>query len=111
MRKFQYKYHVDEEKGVVVALSTFAKRPVRGVARCDPKDTFDVETGKKLAGARCNVKVAEKRVQRATQCVEELTEAVAFFEAALANAHTYLEKSTFELAAAEDTLANLVDSL
>ena len=111
MRKFQYKYHVDEENGVVVALSTFAKRHVRGVARCDPKDTFNVETGKKLAGARCNVKVAEKRVERATQCVAELTEVVAFFEAALENAHTYLEKSTSEYATAEAALTKLVDSL
>ena len=47
MRKFEYKYIINEEKRTVVALSTFAGEAVRGVARCAETDEFNVETGKK----------------------------------------------------------------
>lgn len=49
----------------VIAVSTYAGKIVRGVAKCDPKDKFDIEKGKKLAEARCKNKIAQKRVMRA----------------------------------------------
>ena len=68
MRKFEYKYKIDEDKRTVVALSTFAGKTVAGVAHCAPTDEFNVETGKKIAAARCSVKIAEKRMKRAEDC-------------------------------------------
>ncbi len=68
MRKFEYKYKIDEEKRTVVAFSTFAGKVVTGVARCADTDEFDTEIGKKLAAARCSVKIAEKRMKRAEMC-------------------------------------------
>ena len=61
MRKFEYKYKIDEDKRTIVAMSTFAGKAVTGVARCDPRDEFIIDDGKKLAAARCSVKIAEKR--------------------------------------------------
>ncbi len=58
-----YRYIVTSNK--VIALSTYAGRTVRGVAKCSPDDEFDVEFGKQLAAARCNQKVAAKRYARA----------------------------------------------
>lgn len=55
----------------IIAASTYAKKTVRGVAICDANDEFDFEKGKKLAAARCAVKVAEKRLNRATTMVED----------------------------------------
>lgn len=49
----------------VVAISTYEGKVVRGIAKCDPKDKFDVEAGKKLARARCAAKIAKKRAARA----------------------------------------------
>lgn len=49
----------------VVCVSTFAGRCVRGVAKCSPHDEYDEEKGMKLARLRCDVKVAERRVNRA----------------------------------------------
>lgn len=59
MKNFNYRYIVTPNK--VIALSSYAGRPVRGIAKCHPNDTFDVEYGKKLAAARCNYKIAVKR--------------------------------------------------
>lgn len=49
----------------VVCVSTFAKRKVRGVAKCSPEDKFDFKIGHKLAQLRCDKKVAEKRWKKA----------------------------------------------
>ena len=68
MRKFEYKYKIDEEKRTIVAMSTFAGKTVVGVARCAEEDEFNIETGKKIAAARCSVKIAEKRMKRAEDC-------------------------------------------
>ena len=58
-----YKYIETPNK--VIALSTYAGKTVRGIAKCHPNDTFDVEFGRKLAAARCNVKIAAKRAANA----------------------------------------------
>ena len=59
------KYRFYEGNGKVVAVSTYAGKTVRGVAKCDPRDEFDVEKGKALAAARCAERVAAKRQARA----------------------------------------------
>ena len=64
-----YKYYFG--KNVVVAVSSFAGKTVRGVAKCGPNDEFDVEKGKELARARCARKIAEKRYKRAVKKCEE----------------------------------------
>ena len=89
MRKFEYKYKVDEEKRTVVAMSTFAGKAVSGVARCDPSDTFNVDTGKKLAAARCSVKIAEKRLKRARYCSTKAAEALIWWTARRAQMENY----------------------
>ncbi len=66
----KYRFYVakkvdGEPYGKVVAVSTYCGKIVRGVAKCDPKDSFDLEKGKMLAAARCNAKIAEKRRKRA----------------------------------------------
>ena len=57
----KYTYFVADKQKKVVAVSTYAGKIVRGVAKCDPRDEFSVEDGKKLAAARCAVKIAKKR--------------------------------------------------
>lgn len=71
----KYKYFIptkaDGTPYKVVAVSTYAGKTVRGVAKCDPKDTFDIEKGKQLAAARCQAKVSSQRLKRATKKLDE----------------------------------------
>lgn len=66
---FEYpyeKYHYfSDGRTKVVALSTYAGKPIRGIAKCDPQDKFNAEVGRKLAAARCNYKIAVKRYENA----------------------------------------------
>jgi hypothetical protein len=77
----RYKFYVDEANRKVIAVSSYAGKNVKGVAKCSPDDEFDIEKGKQLAAARCDMKIAEKRYKRAS---ERLTEAdCAFIDAQL----------------------------
>lgn len=110
MRKFEYKYKIDEEKRTVVALSTFAGKAVTGVAHCAPEDTFDIEVGKKLAAARCSVKIAEKRVKRAEACYMAAVEAMKYWSDRLAKMKHYKDDSIIAFDAAFDALANIEEN-
>jgi len=65
----KYKFYFAGNK--IIAVSSYAKQPCRGVAVCHSEDNFDVETGKKIAAAKCNEKVAMKRVARANMKVKQ----------------------------------------
>lgn len=98
----KYKFVVLSDK--VIAISSYAGKTVKGVAKCAPGDTFDVEKGKQLAAARCNMKVAEKRLKRANAKLEMadqiLVEADAFYQKMADyadDAFSQLEDALYEL--------------
>ena len=74
----KYRYYQNGNR--IIAVSSYAGKTVRGVAICHPSDEFSVETGKKLAAARCNQKIADKRYNRA---VNEYVKACETRDAAL----------------------------
>ena len=61
----KYRFYTNGNR--IIAVSTYAGKTVRGVAICHPDDNFDLETGKRLAAARCNEKIAAKRLDRASK--------------------------------------------
>ena len=65
----QYTYHVTEDK--VYCITKFAGKAIKGVAKCDPEDTFNLDTGKKLAQLRCIAKIAKKKHKIAIMKMEE----------------------------------------
>ena len=86
IEKYDFKvYEKTNEDGtkssVVVAISKYAGKIVKGVAKCSQDDAFSLEAGTKLAAARCDFKVCLKRKNRAEKRkhevaiqVEKLTE-------------------------------------
>lgn len=65
-----YKFYTDN-KHICKVTSTFAGVEVTGVAKCDPRDTFDKNIGFEIARARCDYKIARKRVNRALEKHEQ----------------------------------------
>lgn len=70
----KYRFYTNGNK--VVAVSTYAGRTVRGVAKCAENDNFDLDKGRELAAARCAEKVAIKRFHRAAIKLDEAEEAL-----------------------------------
>ena len=59
------RYRFIENGNKIICLSTYAKKIVRGIAKCSPNDTFSSTVGQRLAQLRCDQKIAEKRMNRA----------------------------------------------
>lgn len=61
------RYRFIQTGNKVICISTYAKKVVKGIAKCSPNDEFDLEFGKELAKLRCDVKIADKRANRAAE--------------------------------------------
>ena len=66
----KYKFYITPDNKTI-AISTYAGKTVRGIAKMDPRDQFIPEFGKELAAARCALKVAKKRKARADKMVSK----------------------------------------
>ena len=103
----QYKYYVNEKNRQVIAVSTYEGKNVKGTAKANPIDEFDIEQGKILAKARCDAKIAKKRMQRAQRKINAA-------QKILEQARTYYEKmsSYYDDSQAAYTVAkSVLDSL
>lgn len=110
----KYKYHCfTDSKGAptVVAVSTYAGRTVRGIAKCDPRDNYSLDEGKKLAAARCNAKISAKRMKRAygkmIEAGRQLDEAQAYYE----RMRTYFNDASKESAFAVNEVDCLIKEM
>ena len=107
----RYKYYNYEKNGrkMIVCVSSYAGRPVRGKAICAADDNYDEEAGKDLARARCDLAIAQKRAKRASsryaEAVTNYTKALAF----LKDMEEYSCDSNQAVKAAKDFL-NLMES-
>ena len=104
----RYNYVVIPEKRKVVAYSSYAGQSVRGVAKCAPDDEFDVEFGKKLAAARCDVKVARRRLKRAQTRRNIAWDNYISAEEALMKEEDYIDDANYALAESEIYLESII---
>ena len=92
----------------IIAISTYAGKAVKGVAKCAPGDNYFIADGEIIAAARCNAKVAAKRAKRAEKKMAEaearLAEAIKYRNAM----QEYVVDSAYALKVAEDELAEIL---
>ena len=114
MKTIVYKYaHYKNEKGqtVISARSTYAGKTVKGYAKCDPRDAYDVALGEKLAAARCEAKIAQKRVNNAGAKVQAAKNALADAQAHLDKMLRYQADATNQSAEAQVALQNVLKEI
>lgn len=95
----------------VIALSTYAGKTVKGRAKCNSCDEYDIEVGKKLAAARCNAHIAKRRKANALRRYEETHRAL---DAAIAKAdkmRAYLNDATEACTEADEKLNKILEEL
>lgn len=109
--KERYRFIHVPEVGKTIAVSSYAGKPVSAHAKCDPKDTYDKEAGEELAAARCNVKVAKKRIKRAKSeldaAQDEMIRAISKFN----KMHSYHDDANRRLYEAKLELIEIEDKL
>lgn len=110
MSKGKYKFYTDGANKIV-AVSSYAGKSVRGVAKCDPRDNFNENAGRSLAEARCALKIADKRYARAQR---EYAKAMAAAEKAGARLNkmaVYVNDASNEQIAATNKLNEVIKGL
>ena len=61
----KYHFYHNPDSGSVVCTTMYKGQMVRGIAKCDPEDEFNIDFGKKLAYLRCKAKFARKKFKHA----------------------------------------------
>ena len=105
------KYKIIVHDHEVIAISTYAGKTVRGVAKADPRDEFDVEVGKELAIARCAAKIAIKRQNRAKRCLATAQAKLAEAQAWVDKMSAYASDSMVDASKAIDALYEIEQKL
>ena len=105
------KYKIIVHDHEVIAISTYAGKTVRGVAKADPRDEFDVEVGKELAIARCAAKIAIKRQNRAKRCLATAQARLAEAQAWVDKMSAYASDSMVDASKAVDALYEIEQKL
>ena len=106
-----YQYKDKNAKDTVAAASTYAGRTVKGYAKCDPRDQFSIEKGKELAAARCNAKIAAKRVKRASAKYLEAQQQLADAKHFMARMTEYYTDAVDQLDEANEAVIDLMKSM
>lgn len=105
------KYRFVTTGNKVIALSTYAGKTVRGVARCSPHDTFSLDKGKELAAARCAYKIAQKRVTRAYNELQKADDKITEAQIRYDNMCEYYDNSIDSMYNAQERLEDLLGSM
>ena len=69
MRRFQF---FTDNCRKVICVTHYMGKPIRGVAKCSPNDTFDFEKGKEIAELRCREKLEKKRMENVEKRYNEI---------------------------------------
>lgn len=108
--KYRFYEFIDKNTNqkCVAALSTFAKKDVRAVAKCDKNDTYDYELGKKIAVARLDQKIAVKRDKYSAKRLKEALRVLKDAQREVDKILTYRVKSQEDLKNTSKVLEDLM---
>ena len=101
----KYRYYIAGKK--VICVTMYAGKSVRGVAICSEDDTFNFDAGQRLAKARCDHKLAERRMSR----IEKELQDIANQQKVLANKHNKLIDSLMKANTSVEDAKEQVNSL
>ena len=110
MKEVKYKIFTNANSDVI-AVSTYAGKTIKGIAKCDPRDTFDMNKGIEIAEARCEKKVANKRLVRARKKYAEAEQKFKDAETYLHKMSNYVSDATKALEKAENTLDSILEKV
>ena len=92
-------------KNLVIAEQTYAGKKYRGKAVLGEGDKFDLESGKRLAAARCDAKICHKRFLASREKLEAVEEMISLLNNLKEDAGSYFEDASRELYEAAQRLS------
>lgn len=103
--------HKDYLGTETIAFSTYAGRPVYGKAICRVEDTYNEETGIKLAVARCAHKIALKRRARAAKLLQKARHQLSLAQKYCDDMTHYFDDACAEVDETTEELTEIYNSL
>ena len=108
MRKYTYSI----SDNLVVCLTKYGGKTVKGIAKCDERfDEFNTDTGKKLSTARCNVKLRKKMLKLSASKLHNVEQELANLTRIVCNMRKRYNEDLEEYIAAKEFLKDLENSL
>ena len=104
----RYRFFTDD-KNTTYVVTSYAGKPVRAKAKCNPGDGYNKAYGEDLALARVDVKVAEKRYANAQKKYNEAMEAAFRANKYLHDMEDYLNDAAYALDQAHDNLSDILN--
>ena len=101
------KFYYNKDEQTIICMTLYKGQPVRGIAKCDPDDEFNLELGKKLAYLRCRKKFLRKKLKRAMKAEHDAIIAEARAKYNLDSAREFVSDSETQLAKAINELEAL----
>ena len=71
-----YKFKIDETNKIVEATSTYAGKPVTGIAQCSEEDNYNPLIGMEIAKRKCNIKILNKRIKNLEKQEDKLQDQI-----------------------------------
>ena len=69
------RYRVYRNENQIIVVTHYRGKPVRGIAKCSPKDKFNLDRGIQIAKCRCNLKLLRKKQKNDIEQYVELRRA------------------------------------
>ena len=107
--KYHFYYH--EANRTIVCTTMYKGQMVRGIAKCNPEDTIDIDTGKNLSYLRCYEKYSRKKAHHARKAYNEAVIAKAIMDNKFRKATDFVNDSEYQLVAAKNALIELEQKL
>lgn len=93
----KYNFYHNTETNIIVCTTLYKGQMVRGIAKCSEDDSFNLDTGKKLAYLRCKKKYMRKKLRRAQKVYTETQREVERVQRNLSKAGKFLDDSEDQL--------------
>lgn len=107
----RYKFYYNKDEETIICTTLYKGQVVRGIAKCNPEDEFNLELGKKLAYLRCRKKVLRKKLKRAYNAERDAIVAEARAKCYLDCTREFVSDSEMQLDKIIDELVTLESQL
>ena len=107
----KYNFYYNMSSGLVICAAHYKGKIVRGVSKCCPEDTFNLDVGKELAYLRCKQKLAERKYKHANEVCTEAKAAVEAATVAHRKAELFAQEAYDKMIESEIALSDFVIKL
>ena len=109
---FEYKFYTNNKgQKVVLCLTSYRGKTVKGKAVCVPEDNYDEEFGKELARKRCEIEYYRRRVRDTYSYKEQLNYEIRKAKSNFNKADDIFRKSCLRYMDAVEGLKKIEDSI